>query len=54
MYGHGKNTISRDAHTPLGQLVILTKYIDANLYHDTITVRSVTGILRFINYTHIE
>lgn len=32
----------------------LTTYVDANLYHDLITGRSVTGILHLINKTPLE
>ncbi len=39
---------------PKGRLVTLTHYVDANLYHDCVTSRSVTGILHFINATPID
>jgi hypothetical protein len=29
---------------PLGKQVILTHYVDANLYHNILTGRSVTGV----------
>jgi hypothetical protein len=34
--------------------VILTSYVDANLYHDMITGRSVSAVLHFINQTPVE
>ena len=34
-----------------GRRVILTSYVDANLYHDFVTGCSVTGILHFFNKT---
>jgi hypothetical protein len=34
--------------------VILTHYVDANLYHNVLTGRSVTGVLHFINGTPID
>jgi hypothetical protein len=37
--------------TPKGKAVRITTYEDANLYHDLVTGRSVTGILHFINQT---
>ena len=37
----------------LGRSIILTHYVDTNLYHDVLTGRSVTGILHFINHTPI-
>lgn len=39
---------------PHGRPVTLTHYVDANLYHDCLTGRSVTGILHFINATPID
>jgi hypothetical protein len=38
----------------LGKDVLLTHYVDANLYHDIITGRAVTGVLHFINDTVID
>jgi len=40
--------------TPLGRFLTLTHYVDANLYHDLITGRSVTGILHLANKTPID
>jgi Reverse transcriptase (RNA-dependent DNA polymerase) len=54
VYGNVKEEIPRDAPPALGKPVVLTSYVDANLYHDTITGRSVTGILHFVNQTPIE
>ncbi len=39
---------------PLGKSVTLTHYVDANLYHDMLTGRSVTGILHMLNQTPID
>jgi hypothetical protein len=39
---------------PLGKYVTLTHYVDANLFHDVITGRSVTGILHLVNKTPID
>ena len=39
---------------PLGKGVTLTCYADANLYHDLVTGRAVTGILHLINKTPVE
>ena len=36
---------------PLGKKVLLTMYVDANLYHNMITGRSFSGILHLINRT---
>ena len=39
---------------PLGKPVITTTYEDANLYHDYLTGRSVTGVLHLVNQTPID
>ena len=39
---------------PLGKAVVFTHYVDANLYHNVLTGRSVTGILHLINGTPID
>ena len=38
----------------LGKSVVTTTYVDANLYHDLLTGRSVTGVLHLINQTPID
>ena len=54
IYGDNKEEIPEDAPEPLGKFVTLTHYVDANLMHDTITGKSVTGILHVINQTPID
>jgi hypothetical protein len=54
VYGNVKEQMPRDAPEPLGKRIILTSYVDANLYHDHVTGRSVTGVLHFLNQTPIE
>ena len=49
VYGNVSEMLPHDAPEPLGKYVTLTHYFDANLYHDIITGRSVTGILHLIN-----
>jgi hypothetical protein len=39
---------------PFGKQVILTHYVEANLYHNVLTGRSVTGVLHFLNGTPID
>ena len=39
---------------PLGNQVITTTWVDANLYHDFITGRSVTGVIHLVNQTIIN
>jgi len=47
----GISDFSRGMPTPLGKFVTLMHYVDANLYHDMIMGRSVTGILHLANKT---
>jgi hypothetical protein len=54
VYGNVKELIPEDAPEPLGKGVTLTTYVDANLFHDQITGRSVTGILHLINKTPFD
>jgi hypothetical protein len=54
VYGNVKEIIPKDAPEPLGNDVVLTTYVDANLYHDLVTGRSVTGILHLFNGTPID
>ena len=53
-YGNVKEEIPDNIPPPLGKPVITTSYADANLYHDLITGRAVTGILHLVNGTPIE
>ncbi len=54
VYGHLEEVLPHDMPTPLGKFVTLTHYVDANLYHNLITARSVTGILHLANMTPID
>ena len=54
VYGNVEEIIPGDIPAPLGKSVILTTYVDANLYHDMITGRAVTGILHLINKTPFD
>ena len=54
IYGNVKELQPKDAPEPLGLAVTLTTYVDANLYHDMITGRSVSGILHIINQTPFD
>lgn len=53
-YGNVQEDIPTDIPTPLGNPVVTVSYIDANLLHDLVTGRSVTGILHFMNGTLID
>ena len=46
--------IPEDCPAPKGNPVILTSYVDANLCHDRLTGRSVTGIIHIANQTVID
>jgi hypothetical protein len=54
IYAGAEEMIPEDLPTPLGKPVVLTTFVDANLYHDMVTGRSVTGILHLLNKTVID
>jgi hypothetical protein len=54
VYGEISELIPQDAPDLLGKMVTLTHYVDANLMHDTISRRSVTGILHMINKISLD
>jgi hypothetical protein len=55
VYGNVEEELPYKAPPPLGKQVILTHYVDANLYHNVLTGRRlVTGVLHFINGTPID
>jgi hypothetical protein len=54
VYGNVTEDIPDDAPEPLGKYITLTHYVDANLYHCTLTGRSVTGILHLLNQCPID
>ena len=49
-----KEETPKDILKSLGEFVITTHYEDANLFHDIMTGRSVTGILHLINKTSFD
>ena len=51
IYGDISEELPKDIPVPRGKPVITTTYEDANLYHDYLTGRSVTGILHMVNQT---
>jgi hypothetical protein len=54
VYGDLKKMKSEDSPEPLGNFVIMSHYVDANLMHDIITGKSVTDILHLVNKTPLE
>ena len=54
VYGDVKENLPHNAHKPSGKSVTLTHYVDANLFHDSLTGRSVTACLHLFNGTPIE
>jgi hypothetical protein len=53
-YGGATEEIPTDLPPPLGKEVVTTSFVDANLYHDLISGRSVTGILHLLNKTPVD
>ena len=54
IYGKVSEMVPDDAPTPYGPRVTITTYVDANLCHDMITGRSVTGVLHLLNQSIID
>ena len=54
VYGNVTELIPHDIPKALGKRVVCTSYVDANLNHDLLTGRSVTGILHFVNQTPVH
>ena len=53
-YGNSTEDIPFDAPEPKGKRVVLTHYYDANLMHDVLSGKSVTGTLHLANLTPIQ
>ncbi|HEY9709842.1 MAG TPA: hypothetical protein V6D48_16675, partial [Oculatellaceae cyanobacterium] len=53
-YGEITEILPENVPEPLGKPVTLTHYVDANLFHDAFTGRSVTGTLHMLNATPID
>ena len=53
VYGNVKEKLPHDAPEALGMTVVLTHYVDANLYHNILNERSVIGVLHFLNQTPV-
>ena len=53
-YGGAKEQIPKDIPRALGVRVLLTAFVDANLLHDLISGKAVTGILHMANKTPVD
>ena len=53
-YSGAKEEIPGDIPPPKGKPVVTVSYVDANLLHDLISGRSVTGIIHFFNNTVVD
>jgi hypothetical protein len=53
-YGKGKEELPKDMPIPRGKIMRTTTYANANLVHDFVTGRSMSGILHFVNQTPIQ
>jgi hypothetical protein len=51
VYGNVQEVIPADIPEPLGETVVTSSYSDANLQHDMLTGRAVTGTMHFVNGT---
>ena len=54
VYEKVKEEVPEDCPEPRGHPVVTTSYFDANLMHDIVTGRSVSGVLQLLNKTPIE
>jgi hypothetical protein len=54
VYGKVQEEFPKDIPEPHGKPAVSVHYVDANLYHNIVTGRSVTGILHFCNQKFIE
>jgi hypothetical protein len=54
VYGNKHEEFPHNMPTPLGKIVRITEFVDANLYFDLVTGRACTGILIFLNNTPMD
>jgi hypothetical protein len=54
VYAGAEELMPHDAPPALGKPVVMTTYVDANLYHDLVNGRSVTGIMHIFNKTLVD
>jgi hypothetical protein len=54
VYAGAEEEVPDNCPAPLGKEVVMTTFVDANLYHDLVNGCSVTGILHLFNKTVID
>jgi hypothetical protein len=54
VYGEVMELTPDDAPEPLGKPVVLSTYVDANLYHDLVNGRALSAVLHLINQTPFD
>lgn len=54
VYGGAEELIMEDIPQALGKPVVLTTFVNPNLYHDLITGHSVTGVIHLLNQTVVD
>ena len=54
VYGNVSEMVPHDAPKALGKAVVKTHDIDSNIYQNMLTGHAITGILHFINQTHLD
>ena len=54
VYGEQKEQIPHNAPELLGKPIITTTWVDANLMHDVLSGKSVTGVLHMVNKTPFD
>jgi hypothetical protein len=53
MYGNVTEALPPDQPVPRGKVMHTTTYQDANLYHDLVTGRTMSGIIHIVNQTPV-
>jgi hypothetical protein len=54
VYAGAEELMPHDCPPSLGKPVVMTTFVDANLYHDLVNGKSVTGVMHFFNKTLVD
>ena len=54
VYTGAEEVLPEDAPVPLGKVVVMTTFVDANVHHALVNGRSVTRILHLFNKTIVD